>query len=338
MTEPATEPDAPDVESATAPSAEVVQFRGRESVTAKLTYARALSDSGLLPAAYRGKPANVLFAVEFGEMLGLAPMAAITGVHIIEGRPSASAALISALVRRAGHRLRVSGDDKSATAVVVRSDDPGFEFKSTWTIERAKQAGLVNKDVWKKYPAAMLKARAVTEAARDACEEALSGMHYTPEELGASVDEDGNPTGSTTVEQVEVDWNAEIRKCGNDRERLLKLWKTAPNDEIRGRIKAAAEKSGVAKPKQEKTQTPAEDEPETVDAEIVEDVPDTARGRLDRAIRDNGWDPDKVEDLFIGQHGAELSETTNDRLLDSFREQLFSLSDSDLKVTVGVKP
>ena len=37
----------------------------------------------------------------------------------------------------------------------------------------------------------MLKSRAITQCARDACEEALFGLHYTPEELGAEVDEDG---------------------------------------------------------------------------------------------------------------------------------------------------
>ena len=52
-------------------------------------------------------------------------------------------------------------------------------------------AELLGKDVWKKYPASMLKSRAITQCARDACEEALYGLHYTPEELGAEVDEDG---------------------------------------------------------------------------------------------------------------------------------------------------
>ena len=37
----------------------------------------------------------------------------------------------------------------------------------------------------------MLKSRAITQCARDACEEVLFGLHYTPEELGADVDEDG---------------------------------------------------------------------------------------------------------------------------------------------------
>ncbi|MEV6313396.1 hypothetical protein AB0M10_33010 [Streptomyces sp. NPDC051840] len=159
----------------------------------KMEYARALAASGMLPSQYRGQPANLLYALEFADSLGLHPMAAITGVHVIEGKPSASSALISALVRRAGHKLRVTGNDQQATAQIVRADDPEFTFECTWTWARAEQAGLTNKKVWKNYPAAMLKARAITEVAREACEEALSGMHYTPEELGANVNEDGLP-------------------------------------------------------------------------------------------------------------------------------------------------
>src|ERR1035438_8461866 len=170
-----------------------------QTLPAKIAYADALARSGLLPAAYRAKPANVLYAVEYGDMLGLPPMAAITGIHIIEGKPSASSGLISALVRRAGHKLRVTGNDKEATAHIVRADDPDFTFEARWTLERAKAADLAGKGTWKKYPAAMLKARAISEVARAACEEALFGLHYTPEELGAEVDEDGGVVGGVVV-------------------------------------------------------------------------------------------------------------------------------------------
>jgi hypothetical protein len=169
------------------------------SLSDKVNYAQHLASSALLPRQYQKQPANLLFAIEYAEMLQLPPMAAITGIHVIEGKPSASAALISALVRRAGHRLRVTGNGTKAVAQIVRSDDPDFTFESVWDLDRAKAAGLVGKDVWKKYPAAMLKARAISEVARDACEEALAGMHYTPEELGAEVDGDGE---IVSVEQV----------------------------------------------------------------------------------------------------------------------------------------
>jgi hypothetical protein len=168
------------------------------ALPAKVQYAHELAASGLLPAAYRKNPANVLYAIEYGDMLGLAPMAAMTGVHVIEGKPTASAGLISALVRRAGHKLRVFGDAKKATCQIVRADDPDFTFEVTWTLKRnsddnpsAEEAGLLGKNIWKNYPASMLKSRAITQCARDACEEALFGLHYTPEELGVEVDEDG---------------------------------------------------------------------------------------------------------------------------------------------------
>jgi hypothetical protein len=174
----------------------------------KVEYCRLLADSGLLPDAYRKQPANVLYAVEYGEAIGVPPMAAITGIHIIKGKPSASAGLVGALVRKAGHKLRVQGTDTKARASIVRADDPGFEFVSEWTIERAVTAKLCTlrdgkpyardkngePTSWEKYPGAMLKHRAVTEVARDACEEVLFGLHYTPEELGAAVDEEGLPT------------------------------------------------------------------------------------------------------------------------------------------------
>lgn len=151
----------------------------------RMEYSKALSASSLLPRQYQNNPANVLVALEYGAALGLSPMAAIQGVHVVEGKPTASAQLIGALVRNAGHRLRVEGDDQHAVAVIVRRDDPEFEFRAEWTMDRAKQAGLAGKGVWKQYPAAMLKARAITEVARDACPEVLSGVAYTAEELGA---------------------------------------------------------------------------------------------------------------------------------------------------------
>jgi len=149
-------------------------------------YATWLAKADLLPAAYRGKPANVLLAIEYGEALGVAPMTAINMIHVIEGKPTISAGLMAALVRQAGHRLRiaVSAEPLAATAELYRCDDPEFAFTSTWTMERATAAGLTSKSNWKHYPANMLKARAISEVCRDACPEVLAGIAYTPDEIG----------------------------------------------------------------------------------------------------------------------------------------------------------
>lgn len=181
------------------------------TLDSQVQFAKLLSDADLLPKQFVGKPANVLYAIEYGRTLGIAPVAAITGIHVIEGKPSASSGLIGALVRQAGHKLRVKSDGgRTATAQIIRSDDPDFVYEATWTLERAEQASLCQiKDgkpwardrngkptAWEKYPAAMLKARAITEVARDACEDVLFGLHYTPEELGAVVDQDGEPVNA----------------------------------------------------------------------------------------------------------------------------------------------
>jgi hypothetical protein len=261
----------------------------------KMDYARALAESGMLPAQYRKQPANLLYALEYAGSLGLHPMAAITGVHVIEGKPSASSALISALVRRAGHKLRVTGNDQEAVAQIVRADDPDFKFEARWTMARAEQAGLAKKQVWRNYPAAMLKARAITEVARDACEEALSGMHYTPEELGANVDAEGNPVDAEVQQLHRVpagqtdqwstpapapaparDFVTEAREAA-DADQVRQLYREAKaaglDEKALGQI-AAVGKSLTAEP----TEKP-EPDADVVDGEVVEDTPEETAAR-----------------------------------------------------------
>jgi hypothetical protein len=177
------------------------------SLQASLAYARELANSGLLPGNYRRQPANVLFALEMGRTLGITTMAAITGIHVIEGRPSPSPALMTALIRKAGHKVRIKLDREAmtATASIVRADDPDFTFEAVWNLDRAVAAGLCEirngktyaRDSkgkalpWEKYPHAMLKWRALSEVCRDAAEDCLFGLHYVPEELGVEVNEDG---------------------------------------------------------------------------------------------------------------------------------------------------
>lgn len=262
-------------------------------LAAQMEYARALAESNLLPKQYFKQPANLLWAISYGQTLGVDPMTAVQSIHVINGKPTASADLIAGLVRRAGHKLRISGDDRKAVAQIVRVDDPEFVFESVWTIERAQAAKLIGKDTWKQFPAAMLKARAITEVARAACSEILQGTIYTPEELGAVVDQDGNPidapvqplravrpgepdqwaTPAATITPAGRDYLHEAH-AAPDAATVRLIWQDACTEGARpeclaqiaqvGREKAAAE--------QQPTQ-PAAEEP--VDAEVVEDSEDS---------------------------------------------------------------
>ena len=63
----------------------------------RMQYAKALSASGLIPQAFKGQPANVLVAIEYGHALGIAPIVALSEINVIQGTPSLSASLMAAL-------------------------------------------------------------------------------------------------------------------------------------------------------------------------------------------------------------------------------------------------
>lgn len=171
-------------------------------------YAEALAKSNLLPESYRQQPANVLVAIELGASLGLAPMTAINGINVIKGKPTLSASLMAALVRRAGCTLRVNvtgqGQQAEAVATLIRPDDKEFTFEARWNWARAQQAGLTGSRNWQAYPASMMKARAISEVCREGAADFLSGVVYTDEELmtpaGAPL-----PAGPATVQVAGVE-------------------------------------------------------------------------------------------------------------------------------------
>ena len=187
--------------------------RTPQGLAEKQGWAQTLAASNLLPPAYQKQPANLFLAAEYADTLGIPRIAAVTGIHVIQGKPSMSADLMAAQVRRAGHKLRVKASDTEAVAQLVRADDPDFTYECRWDLERAKQAGLLGKrgGNWQAYPAAMLKARAISEVIREGCSEVLYGAVYTPEELGATVDAEGGVVESESVPAPSVDRQPHVR-------------------------------------------------------------------------------------------------------------------------------
>lgn len=172
------------------------------SLPDRMEYARALAASNLLPDAFRGKPANALVAIEYGNALGIAPIVALSEINVISGTPSLSASLMAALARQAGHKVRVTGDAETATCTIVRGDDPDYEHTATWTKKKAQDAGLWGRGHWGKDPGTMLRWRAISEAVRFACSEVLGGLKYTPEEV---VEFAGAPTHPVVVDATPVE-------------------------------------------------------------------------------------------------------------------------------------
>lgn len=179
-------------------------------------YSNMISQGSLLPRDYRGNPSNVMIAIGLGRSMGLSPAESLYRINVIQGKPTASAELIAAQVRKAGHKLRVQTDEKnmSATATIIRKDDPDYPFVVTRDRAWAQSMGLINKDNYKKQPLLMLTWRAITAVARIACPEALYGVAYTPDEMH---DMDAQPQQPVQVQatvepQPQVDLTP-IRKC-----------------------------------------------------------------------------------------------------------------------------
>lgn len=155
------------------------------SVADQWNYSNMVTKGSLLPQAYRNNPSNVMIAIGLGHSMGLSPAESLYRINVIQGKPTASAELIAAQVRKAGHKLRIQKDEKnmSVTATVVRCDDPDYPISVTRDAKWAKDMGLLNKDNYKKQPLTMLTWRAITAVAREACPEALYGVAYTPDEM-----------------------------------------------------------------------------------------------------------------------------------------------------------
>lgn len=153
------------------------------ALSEQMRYAEALSGAGLVPDNFKRQPANVLVALDIARSMNESPWTVMSEMSVIGGRPSFSAKFIRSRVRQAGHRLRETYTDGVARAVIIRSDDPDFEHTAEWDEAKARQHGLWDKGHWRKNPELMLKNRALSECAREACYEVMGGVAYTPDEV-----------------------------------------------------------------------------------------------------------------------------------------------------------
>lgn len=155
--------------------------------------ARVLSDSTLLPAYLRGKPANVLVILQGARALDVSAFWALQSMHVIEGKLGMAAELMRALVIRSGHTCRVVERSMDRAIVEIKRADRAEPYRAEFTWEDAVAAKLTKKDNWVMYRKSMLVARATAIAVRDECPDVMFGVVYTPEELGAVTDAEENP-------------------------------------------------------------------------------------------------------------------------------------------------
>lgn len=162
-----------------------------EQMTALQSAATALHASGYFGDVKT--QAQAMVKVMAGAEIGLPPFAAMTGIHIINGKPTLGANLIATLVKndpRYDYRVKVANNEQCILTWYEGGQPVG---ESSFTMAEANAAGLTNKATWKAYASDMLFARALTRGARRYAPGIFGGAPvYTPEEVGADLDHDGN--------------------------------------------------------------------------------------------------------------------------------------------------
>ena len=133
---------------------------------------------------------------------GLHPAIAMRDFHVIQGRPALKADAMLARFQQAGGSVTWKEyTDEKVTGLF--SHPQGGSLELSWTLAQAKSIGIANKDNWKNYPRAMLRARVISEGIRAVFPGCVVGV-YTPEEV-----QDFNPPAEQkvkhmgTVERVE---------------------------------------------------------------------------------------------------------------------------------------
>jgi len=132
-----------------------------------------------------------LFGVtQVDQVVALMLMAEAEGRHVasamqdysvIQGKPSLKAEAMLARFQQAGGKVKWTElSDTRVAAIFSHSQCEPVEID--WDMQRARMAGLGGKDMWKKFPRQMLRARVISEGVRTAYPGALGGM-YAPEEV-----------------------------------------------------------------------------------------------------------------------------------------------------------
>lgn len=180
----------------------------REEWATMIDMAERLLKTGFLPQHIK-TPEQATAIMLKGRELNVPAMYALAHIVVINGKPACDAELMLALVQRT-HGIESLWVEESTNDHCTVAYKVGSQTKHyTFTMEDAQRAGLPQRNqVWRSYPAAMLRARAISASARMAYPGAIAGM-YVVGELGdpVSVTSEGEVisayTPSVTVQTLD---------------------------------------------------------------------------------------------------------------------------------------
>jgi hypothetical protein len=186
-----------------------------------MNLAKAFAESGMF--ADTKSAAQAIVKIQAGQEIGIPPFAAMTGIHIIQGKPTIGAGLIASRLKGSGkYDYRVVEASEKVCSIDFYQGNTKIG-NSTFTIEDAKKALTKNID---KFPKNMLFARAISNGVKWYCPDIFSGPVYVPEEMQVVTTEEATHIEvDTTIDEIIND----IQVCVSLDE-LQAIWKAVPKD------------------------------------------------------------------------------------------------------------
>jgi hypothetical protein len=144
--------------------------------------------------------AQAMVKISAGQEIGIPPFAAMTGIHIIQGKPTIGAGLIASRLKGSGkYDYRVVEASEKVCSIDFYQGNTKIG-NSTFTIEDAKKALTKNID---KFPKNMLFARAISNGVKWYCPDIFSGPVYVPEEMQVVTTEEATHIEvDTTIDEI----------------------------------------------------------------------------------------------------------------------------------------
>jgi len=125
-------------------------------------------------------PQDLLSLMLIAQAEGLHPATVAVDYDFIQKKPAKKpAAMLRDFIKHGGRVEWHALDDTQADATF--SHPSGGTVRVRWDMKKAAQAQLAGREMWKKYPSAMLRSRCVSEGMRAVFPAATGGL-YTPEE------------------------------------------------------------------------------------------------------------------------------------------------------------
>lgn len=142
-----------------------------------MKFSELLANSTIVPPSYRGKPGDIMAAMQLGHEIGLGPIQSLQNIAVINGRPCLWGDAMLALVQRhhSFGSIEETDDGFTATCTVRRNGSPAHTVQ--FSMKDADLAKLTNKPgPWTQYPKRMRQMRARGFALRNQFADALAGL------------------------------------------------------------------------------------------------------------------------------------------------------------------